>query len=76
MSIVKLCHFFPFIQNMISNVIGVHFLLGWFNFRVSMNNDIAFGFFSQYFVIYVHNDLALRYRNIILAFPCVALRVY
>lgn len=51
MGIVKLCHFFSLIQNMISNVICVPFLLGWVYFRIPMNHDIAFGFFLQYFVI-------------------------
>ena len=47
MGIVKLCHFFSLIQNMISNVICVPFLLGWVYFRIPMNHDIAFGFFGM-----------------------------
>ena len=76
MSIIELRHFSSFVQKMISKVICVHFLLGWVNFRISMNHQIAIDFFAQNFFVYIRNGLALCNGNILRAFPGVALCVH
>ena len=75
MSIIKLRHFGSFLQDMIPNVVCVHFLLGWVNFGISMNHQIAFGLFPQNFLVYVRDDLTLCNRDILSTFPGVPLRV-
>ena len=75
MSIIELCHFGSFLQDMIPDVVCVHFLLGWVNLGISMDHRIAFGLVPQNFLVYVRNDLTLCNRDILSTFPGVPLRV-